>query len=373
MKKILFVANIQRHFVAFHLPYMKWLKEQGCEVHCAANGGEVRVPIVDKQFGICIQRSPFHLDNIKAYKELKDIIRRENYDLVHCHTAMGAVVARLASQSFRKHGNLKVLYTAHGFHFFKGSPFQYWFFYYPVEKYLSRFTDAIITINHEDYNLIKTHRFKNGKTFIIPGIGINTDRLFQQTIGLKKELRQQYGYKVDDMILIYIAEYIERKNHKFILDAMPYLVRKIPNIKVLFAGKGRLFEETKDYARKLQVQDYVDFLGFRKDIAQLIALSDIGISSSRQEGLPMNIAEELYVGLPVVVSEERGHKELVEQDVNGFIYPQMDRDSFIQAVVNLAENPVLRAKMSENAVRMIQKFTIENTLKVMANIYQLYL
>ena len=304
---------------------------------------------------------------------MKDIIRCEGYDLIHCHTAMGSVVARLASRSFREQGSLKVLYTAHGFHFFKGAPFQYWLFYYPVEKYLSRFTDAIITINHEDYNLIKDHRFKNKKTFIIPGIGINTDRLFQQSVGLKNELRQQYGYKVDDIILIYVAEYIERKNHKFILDAIPNLIRKIPNIKILFAGKGKLFEQTQDYARKLQVQDYVDFLGFRKDIAQLIALSDIGISSSRQEGLPMNIAEELYTGLPVVVSEERGHKELVEHEVNGLIYPQMDQDSFIQAVVTLAEDPVLRAKMSENARRLIQKFTIGNTLKAMADIYQLYL
>ena len=373
MKKILFVANIQRHFIAFHLPYMKWLKEQGYEVHCAANGGDVKVPIVDKQFNICVQRSPFHLDNIKAYRQLKDIIKSERYDLVHCHTAMGSVIARLASRSFREQGTLKVLYTAHGFHFFKGAPFQYWFFYYPVEKYLSSFTDAIITINHEDYNLIKAHKFKNEKTFIIPGIGINIDRLFQQTIGLKNELRQQYGYKVDDIILIYVAEYIERKNHKFILDAMPDLIRKIPNIKILFAGKGKLFEQTQGYARELHIQDYIDFLGFRKDIAELIALSDIGISSSRQEGLPMNIAEELYTGLPVVVSEERGHKELVEHGVNGFIYPQMDQDSFVQAVVALAKDPVLRAKMSENARRMIQKFTIENTLKSMANIYQQYL
>lgn len=373
MKKILFVANIQRHFMAFHLPYMKWLKNQGYEVHCAANGGEVKIPIVDKQFNICIQRSPFHWNNIKAYRQLKDIIRSEGYDLVHCHTAMGSVVARLASRSFRKCGSLKVLYTAHGFHFFKGAPIQYWLFYYPVEKYLSRFTDVIITINHEDYNLIKTHSFKNKETFIIPGIGINTDRLFRQSVGLKNELRQQYGYKVDDIILIYVAEYIERKNHKFILDAVPDLVRKIPNIKILFAGKGKLFEQAQEYAKKLQVQDYVNFLGFRKDIAQLIVLSDIGISSSRQEGLPMNVAEELYTGLPVVVSEERGHKELVEHGVNGFIYPQMDQDSFVQMVVTLAKDPVLRAKMSENAKKMIQRFTIENTLNAMANIYRLYL
>ena len=152
-KKILFVASIHKHFLAFHLPYINWLKDNGCIVHVAANGTD-KVPNVDKQWNVCIERNPFSLNNIKAVNCLKKIIEENSYDLVHCHTAMGAVVARLAARENRNRGITKVLYTAHGFHFFKGSPKRYWLMYYPMEKFLLKYTDGIITINNEDYNLV---------------------------------------------------------------------------------------------------------------------------------------------------------------------------------------------------------------------------
>lgn len=374
MKKILFVANIHKHFLAFHIPYIKWLKDEGYEVHVAAGGDpNVHVPIADKQFNIHIERNPFRFSNIKACRELRTIIEKERYCLVHCHTAMGSVVARLAARKARANGTLKIIYTAHGFHFFKGSPIYYWLMYYPMEKYLSRYTDALITINHEDYNMVKTHGFRNLHTYIIPGIGINTERLIITSPEIRHQLRGEYGYGLNKIILIYIAEYIPRKNHKFIIDAMPDLIKTIPNIQVLFAGRGKLMGKMQAYAKRLNVIDYIDFLGFRKDIGQLIALSDIGISSSRQEGLGMNIAEEMYSGIPVVASEDRGHKDLIIQDINGIIYPQMDKNSFVQAISMLAQNQSVRIRMGARARDSVQKFLLENTLQEMIKIYKIYL
>lgn len=371
MKKVLFVATTHMHIAVFHIPYIKWLKENGCEVHCAANN-YLHIPELDKQFTFPVQRSPFKLINIKACKELKKLIEREKYDIVHCHTAMGAVMARLASKDFRKKG-LKLLYTAHGFHFFKGSPKSYWMLYYPIEKFLSRYTDAIITINQEDYDLIKSKGFKNSDTYKIPGIGINTNRLIVTNDTIRSDLRLEYGYKKDDFILIYIAEYIERKNHKFIIDSVKELSSKIPNIKILFAGKGRLFEDMKQYASNLNVNNYIDFLGFRKDIGQLIALSDVGISASKQEGLGLNLAEEMFCSLPIVATQDRGHKELVKNGVNGYLFAQNDKGSFIESLTKLFNDTNLRQKMANEAKKTAEHFTLDNSIKAMADIYKKYL
>ena len=149
MKKILFLSNTA-NFSKFNRPYMRWFKEQGWLVdYCSA--GEEQVFDCDNQYSIPIARSPFNLNNIKAYKELKQILTDNNYDILHCHTPMGGVIGRLAAIKLRKQNKIKVIYTAHGFHFYKGAPIMNWLLYYPMEKWLSRFTDIIITINEEDY------------------------------------------------------------------------------------------------------------------------------------------------------------------------------------------------------------------------------
>ncbi len=373
LRKILFVANIHKHFLAFHLPYIKWFKDNGFEVHVAANDDSVKVPMVDKQWNVCIERNPFNRNNIKAYRELKSIVEKEKYCLVTSHTAMGGVLARLACRKARKSFGLKVLYTAHGFHFFKGSPKSYWLLYYPMEKFLSRYSDAIITINQEDFELVKSHSFKNKATYKIPGIGFNADRLKKVNDTQKQDLRVNNGYKQSDFILIYVAEYIPRKNHRFIIDALPEIIKRIPEIKVLLAGRGRDMELTMEYAKSKSVDQYIEFLGFRNDIGNLIALSDVGISASKQEGLGLNLAEEMFSGLPVVASEDRGHKEMIVQGENGFIFPQNDSSAFIDAIIYLYKNPEIRKKMGEQAAKSIEKFCLENSLKEMVKIYKNFL
>jgi glycosyltransferase EpsD len=81
--------------------------------------------------------------------KLKNIIADNDYDIIHCHTPVGGALARIAARNYRKRGT-KVIYTAHGFHFFEGSPVKNWILYYPLEKWLSRFTDVLITLNSEE-------------------------------------------------------------------------------------------------------------------------------------------------------------------------------------------------------------------------------
>jgi len=368
MKKILFIATIHKHFLAFHVPYIKWLKEQGFVVHTVANGSEI-IPYVEKQYALPIERQPLKFNNILAIKKLKQIIAQEQYALIHCHTAMGAVVARLAAKGSRKKHGTKVLYTVHGFHFFKGSPKSYWLFYYPVEKLLSRFTDTIVTINREDYELVLNRGFRNHDTYLINGIGVREERFFVPNLHEKEELRNKYGYKINDFILIYTAEYIQRKNHKFIIKSLPLMIKQIPEIKVLFAGRGGLMKQSIKLAEALGVGKYIDFLGFTNNVEEFIALSDIGVSVSRQEGLGLNLAEEMFSGLPVVATLDRGHKELVNHGVNGYMFEQNNQEGFIGYIIELYNNPAKRKTMGEEAHRSVQKFSLENSLESMAEIY----
>ncbi|AWH85134.1 glycosyltransferase family 1 protein [Flavobacterium album] len=373
MKKVLFVANIHKHFNAFHLPYINYLKSEGYEVHVAANDPETRIAEADKQYDLPINRNPFSKNNITAVRQLKKIIAKERYSLIHCHTAMGSVVARLAAKKFRKEGWLKVLYTVHGFHFYKGSPKMYWQVYYPMEKYLSKYTDGIITINEEDYALIKNSNFKNGETFKVPGVGINSDKFKGLSFSDAPAIRAKNGYSNDVFLIIYIAEFITRKNHKFILESVAKLQEKISDFKFIFAGRGILKETMEEQAGALGVNSKIDFLGFRKDIGELIIMSDIGVSVSRQEGLPMNVAEEMYAGKPVVASYIRGHSDLVDDGVSGFLYQPGDQEGFVSRIIELYNNKELYSKMSVAASEKATKFALDNCLEEMKTIYKRFL
>ena len=207
-KKILFCATVDYHFKAFHLPYMKWLKEQGWDVHVAA-AGTIDLPFTDVKFNIPIQRSPFNRANIKAYRELKRIIDKNQYSIIHCHTPLGGVLTRLAARQARQRGT-KVIYTAHGFHFCKGAPLMNWLIYYPIEKYLSSFTDSLITINTEDYHLATNQKFKAGRIEHVHGVGVDTERFKPVDQKTKNEWRKTLGYQPDDF-LTFLCSRIQQK------------------------------------------------------------------------------------------------------------------------------------------------------------------
>ena len=373
MQKILFVANIHKHFNAFHLPYINYLKKSGYEVHVAANDPDTIVEQADKQFTIPIDRNPFSLNNVRAYFELKKIIDTEGYVLIHCHTAMGSVVARLAARQQLINGALHVLYTAHGFHFFKGSPKSYWMLYYPMELYLSKFTDAIIVINNEDYELICRKPFKNKQTFKISGIGLDLHKFSTASIGRKHDYREKNNYTSDQFLIIYIAEFIDRKNHKFIIDCAALLQNFGIDFKFLFAGRGVLRSQLEDYAHSVGASRYIDFLGFRNDIGELITMSDVGVSVSRQEGLGMNLVELMFCGVPVVATNIRGHNELIDHGRNGFLFTPGDRQAFVDYIYRLYKDKNLRQRIGSIASESSKKYDLSNSLQQMSEIYSQYL
>lgn len=371
MKKVLFSATVDSHILNFHIPYLKWFKEQGYEVHVASSGNS-NIPFVDIKYNVPFERSPFKLVNLKVYRQLKDIIDDNNYKLIHCHTPMGSVLTRLAAKKARKKGT-KVIYTAHGFHFFKGAPLINWLLYYPVEKWLSKYTDCLITINDEDYECAKRNKFKAGSIKKINGVGIDLNKFKPQNLEKKKELRKQYGFSDTDFILIYVAEMSYRKHQDLLINVVNILKTKIPNLKLLLVGTGSFIDKYKKQTKNLGLEQYIYFLGYRKDIPNLMTIADVGVSSSRQEGLPVNVMEAMATGLPLVVTDCRGNRDLVRNDENGYIVGIDNLEEFAEKILKLYSSKELRKIFGRKSLELIKQYSLENIMLEVDQIYRSFL
>ncbi|WP_427337950.1 glycosyltransferase family 4 protein [Caloranaerobacter sp. DY30410] len=371
MKKVLFTATVDGHILNFHIPYLKWFKEQGYEVHVASNGNS-NIPFVDVKYNIPFERSPFKVTNLKAYRQLKNIIDNNNYRLIHCHTPMGSVLTRLAAKKARKKGT-KIIYTAHGFHFFKASPLINWLLYYPVEKWLSKYTDCLITINDEDYECAVKNKFKAGSVKKVNGVGVDLNKFTPQTVEKKKELRKQYGYNDTDFILICVAELNHNKHQDLLINAVSILKNKIPNIKLLLVGSGNLMKQYKKQVKKLGLEKYIQFLDYRSDVSNLLIISDLLVSASRREGLPVNVMEAMATGLPLVVTDCRGNRDLVKNGENGYVVGIDDVDGFANAVEELYGSQESRQEFGQKSLEFIKQYSLESVMKEMDEIYLHYI
>lgn len=366
--KILFCATVDYHFKAFHLPVLAWFKQQGWEVHIAAKG-ELDLPFVDRKFNFPIERSPFRLNNVKAHRELKAIIKQHDYKIIHCHTPMGGVLARLAAQSTRRKGT-KVIYTAHGFHFCKGASLLNWMLYYPIEKRLSSLTDCLITINDEDYRLAVNKGFQAKQIMHVHGVGVNTAHYKPVKKIEKWRLRQELDYRTDDYLLFYAAEFNKNKNHQLLLHALASIKEQVPHARLLLAGKGPLLEACRALAGQLGISSMVHFLGYRNDIDRLLPMCDVAVASSLREGLPVNIMEAMACGLPIVATENRGHSELVADGQNGYLIAQGQVKEFAGRLLALSKSEELRNRMGAESADIIKKFSLGQVARELNDIYK---
>lgn len=310
MKKVLFTATVDSHILQFHLPYLKWFKQQGFEVHVATNGN-ANIPYCDKKYIIPFERSPLKINNLIAIKKLKKIIDRENFEIIHCHTPVGSVVTRISAIEARKK-NTRVIYTAHGFHFAKGGSILNWMLFFPVEYWLSKYTDCLITINEEDYNLAKK-MLKMKQLEFIDGVGVDEERFnFELKSSERKKLRESMGIKEDDFVLIQVGELYKRKNQTMSINAMKDLVKKHKDIHLLLVGTGSLEEKYKKKILSNNLSENIHMLGYRKDIPKLLKISNVLLSLSYREGLPVNVMEAMFCGLPIIATDCRGNRDLVD-------------------------------------------------------------
>ena len=367
IKKVLFTATVDSHILHFHIPYLKMFKESGYEVHVATNGDDI-IPYCDKKHKIAFERSPIKVNNIKAIKQLEKIINEEKFDIIHCHTPMGGVVTRLAAMKSRKNGT-RVIYTAHGFHFYEGAPVINWFVFYPIEKWLSRYTDVLITINGEDYELAKK-KFHTKQIELVHGVGVDPEKFnFEMLDEEKEELRKEVEIHKDDFVIIYPAELSKRKNQGMLLRCMAELIKENKNIQLLLPGLDSMDERYQQMAKELGVDNNVKFLGYRTDIPRLLKISNLAVSTARQEGLPVNIMEAMMCGLPAVVTNCRGNRDLVENGVNGYIVEISDIESFNAVVRKICNDAIHMKELQKNTAVMMKNYLIDKIMEKMKSVY----
>lgn len=364
-RKVLLVATVVKiHVNVFHIPCLKMFQEQGWETWVCSrndfdNPKDCVIPHCDHYIDIPFERNPLKPGNVKAYKMLREIIEKEQFDLIYCHTPVGAMLARLAGISARKKGT-KVIYMAHGFHFYNGAPLLNWMIYYPAEKFLSRFTDGLITINQEDYR--RAQKFHAGKTILIPGVGIDLDK-FQKKEPTRQEIRNKLGIPESKIILMSVGELTKRKNHMVMIEALARL--KEYDILYVICGDGPLKARLRAKAEELGVRERLKLLGFRKDIAELHKAADIFVFPSLQEGLPVAVMEAMASGLPIVASKIRGNEDLISNNQGGYLINPKDSEQIAKAIEKMIQNPEKREKMEKRNLEIITKYGQETVLQKM--------
>lgn len=370
MKKVLFTATVDSHILNFHMPYLKFFKEEGYEVHVATNTSK-EIPYCDVKHQISFERSPIKWNNIKAIKDLKKIIDKEKFEIIHTHTPMGSVVTRLAAKRARNKLGTRVIYTAHGFHFYKGAPVLNWLVYYPIEKYLSKFTDDLITINKEDYELAKRN-FKSEHIYYVPGVGLDSKKFeFNMTEEEKTNLRKSLDIEKEDFVLIYPAEFTKTKRQTWLINTLKPVLEENKKIHLLLPGRDSRNNECRNLVEKLGLSKQIHILGFRKDVPYLIAIADLAVSSSNREGLPINILESMYYGLPLVVTNCRGNRDLVKNGENGYVVNLNDCQEFRNKVLYLSEiKEEEKNQIKKINQEMIKQYLLDVVLEEMTKIYK---
>lgn len=365
--KVLLTATVQSHICQFHKPLVALLHEYGYEVHVAArdnlaekNG--LKLDFADKVYNVPFSRSPKSVDNIKAYRYLKKIIENEHYDVVHCNTPMGGIVTRLAARKARKSGT-KVYYTAHGFHFYQGAPKKNWIVFYPIEKFFSRFTDKLITITNEDYELA-SKKF-HCDVFHIHGVGANSTKFYVISDEEKKVLRKELGINDDTKVILNIGELLPNKNQKTAIAAMEKVKKNISNSQLLVAGNGSEKENLEQLIKEKHLEGHVTMLGYTTEINKYLNICDVLVACSFREGLPLNLMEAMLCGKPIVASRNRGHRELIQDGVNGYLVDAIDVDAFADYICYVLTGNKEYVQKALEAVKPFTDVSVHKELKIL--------
>lgn len=375
MKKVLFVATVMIHIQSFHLPYLRWFKENGFEVHVACNTANAKdgheVPFCDYIHNIPFARSPLAAENMKAYKALKEIINENEFILIHAHTPVGGALARLAAKQARKNNDTKVIYTAHGFHFYKGCPFINKALFYSVEKYLSQYTDCLITINDEDYNAAISGHFKAKDIVKVNGVGIDLNK-FTAEENFRCKKRKEFGIAPEDIMLLSVGELNENKNHKTIIKAVAKLAES--RIKYVICGSGVLESELRNLSKELGTEGSVIFAGYRNDTKEIYQAADIFIFPSLREGLPVSVMEAMASGVPIIASDIRGNKDLIVDGKGGYLISDpTDYRAYAEKIAELISNNEECKEIRSFNLERIKLFSIDNVKEQMIKIYEEYI
>lgn len=374
MKRALIITTISGFLPQFEMNDVKILQEYGYEIHYASN---FRHPVYCfdreelKKSGIILHqvdivKSPYALaDNCKALRQIRQIIDSEKIDLVHCHNPVSAVVGRLAAGIAKE--KPYVIYTAHGFHFYKGAPLKNWLLYYTTERLLAHGTDLIITINKEDYDRARRFRIKkNGNVERIHGVGVDMER-FKPRKELRAAKRRELGIPDDAFHIVTAAELNANKNQKIIIEAIAELGKN--DIYYSICGKGDNAENLENLIQEHHLEGQVRLLGYRTDMEEILQTADCFAFPSIREGFGIAAVEALATDVPLIVADNRGTREYTHDGYNGLVCEPGNIIAFVKAIEMLYSDEEYRKGLAKHCRKIAQRFGIVETGQVMRSIY----
>lgn len=378
-KKVLILASVASMIDQFNMPNINLLIDMKCKVHVACNFEEgstcsseqierlkstlesLEIEYYQIDFKRNVMKMP---SNIAAYKQVHNLMKSNKYEFAHCHSPIGGVIGRLAGNFT----DTKIIYTAHGFHFYKGAPLINWLVYYPIEKWLSRCTDMLITINKEDYERAKG--FKAKKVEYVPGVGIDIGKFNDVKVDRVLK-REELGLPENSFVILSVGELNKNKNHEVVIKAIAKINKR--NIHYVICGQGELEGYLRDLSIELGIEKNVHLLGFRKDVDEIYKVADLFAFPSFREGLSVALMEAMANGLPVVCSNIRGNSDLIEDKKGGYLVEPNDAGRLSQLIIRVCESEELRNDFSKKNREMIKGYSIEEILKIMEAVYSVAL
>lgn len=369
MKSIICIATLNRTINSFLVPHIISLKNQGFKVDCGCN---MDSPVDNRliknkinMFHIPLQRNPFSFKNLRAFNSIRELYKEHKYDLIYVHTPVAAFITRLALGKYKA---LKIIYMCHGFHFYKGASFINWLLYYPLERIAAHWTDCIITINEEDYRRAFSLKLRGNNIVKFNGAGLEVERFRAVKYG-RKSYRKALDISEEDFVILIAAELNRNKNHIQIIKAIDIVARKYSNIKVFFAGRGKLERKLKKVVNSLKLNNNIIFLGWREDINELVNCSDVIGLFSKREGLGMCLLEGMSFAKPLLCTRTRGAVELVKDKENGFLVEVGDYRQTARCIENMYKNRDKLENMGKRSKELIEKYSMEKVLKALTEVF----
>ena len=351
--------------MTFFKSFIRSLLDEGHTVDIATNEEKYKVVDCFREWGCNVfhvswKRTPLSLGNVRAIFDIRKLVTSKEYDIVHCHTPIASVCTRLACKDLRRNG-VKVIYTAHGFHFYRGAPLQNWALFYPIEKICARYTDIIITINNEDYVLAK-RRMKAKRVEYVPGVGIDTEMFRNATVD-RGQKRKEIGVPENVFLVLSVGELNKNKNHQSVIRAVASLSNL--NIHYAIAGEGDQRAALEKLAADTKVFDRIHLLGYRNDVAELYKAADIFALPSIREGLNVSVMEAMASGLPSIISRIRGNVDLID-DSTGYLVETSNVEDIINGILDILSGTI----KSDNCILSAQKYSKD---KINTILYRYYL
>lgn len=339
----LFVTTVPITLEVFLAPFAKHFRELGWRIDALANGATTAAAldgVFDNRYDAAWTRNPFGPSNlIGTAGRVRELVEANGYDIVHVHTPIAAFVTRFALRKLPEGKRPVVIYTAHGFHFHPDQDPMLAAIYRAIERTAARWTDFLVTINEADFD--EARRFKTidpGRVRHIPGIGVDVERFAPNTVdpATARAIRRELDVPESAFVILMIAEFGYVKRHLYLLNALEKVTDR--NVVVVFVGEGPLQERIRRAAIARRISDRVRFVGYRRDIPQLLAASNALILVSEREGLPRSVLEAMASGIPVIGTATRGITDAVGED-SGWIAPKYDGMALARLIDRVAGDP----------------------------------